>query len=1268
MRKQLFTLCMMVVVAFTSLQSQTVRSFESSNEQIRMTLHTPDLQVQSQVIASDTFNVISLDGFTYSTQVGAPQLPVMRQMVEIPLCESVEVEILSSNSRSLSAQSLSMRYPLMPLQPARRKSDKSPEVLHLDAAVYSQNQMFSCEMLSVNIMGVARDRNLAMVEFSPLSYNPVTGEMQLVTDVQLVLKCKNADLAATRKMKSLHHSGMFATAGVLNDLPLSKDVRTAAPVRYLIVSHSSFRGQLDEFVAWKRQLGYLTDIVYTDDPAVGTTNTAIAAYLKSQYTNATEENPAPTYVLLVGDHQQIPAFSGRASEVDNDHVTDLYFYTWTTGDIVPDCYYGRFSAQNVAQLTPQISKTLLYEQYKFTDPSYLSKAILVAGVDAGYSSDNAYRYGDPAMDYVAKTYVNSANGFSTVYYYKNNTSYAPSGVTVSGSSQSSTTAAVLRNLYNEGAGWVNYSAHGYDDEWSTPNFTTTHVSRMTNNGKPMIMIGNCCLSNKFNTTYASECLGEALLRKDNDAGAVAYIGGTNSTYWNYDFYWSVGVRSSISNTMNASYSANNLGMYDRLFHTHGESFDKWYNTMGSMIMAGNMAVAASGSSSYSKYYWEIYELMGDPSLKPWLGIPGQINLNVPDFIAISDVDVEVDAVPYAYVALLSDENELISAAFADASGRATLSWDYLSLGSYKVVASAQNYKVATAPVEVVSPSNIRLLARHLEASNPVAGDTTTFSFMLYNKGENDFDSISIRLRGNPTQLTSIDGNYIVTNLAAGDSIQLSGVATSVISPSVANQQRVQATMSLLTTGGIVDLPVRFVVSAPKLAAELVSVTGNLVPGGAATLSVRISNNGAATASNLSARMTHLYGLAQVIDTATLHFASLQPDESELVNFNVRLGANVPDIPVLRFDLMLADNGGEQAIAIDVPYKADLYDNFESGDFSTLSWNNDNTYPWIITSTGAHQGQFSARSFNFTSAQDYVESELVITASSPLPGTVRFYYNVSSEENYDKFHFSIDGTEVLSASGTSNNWTLFTYDVEAGSHTYMFSYTKDVSRSYGSDCAWIDEVTIPATSSQCFYEKDTVCVGVPYTHCGESVNTNQVGTVTHSATQNDGMHYLSLDVLPAPEVTILASDDVVIEGDVAYLVAVGADTYRWNMGDTTDVVIVRPDHDTVFVVEGFRGGCSATAQLEMSVLEGHFIGVQEVRTDAVLYPNPTQDRLNVAVPELKSITVFDAVGRMLQRHHVAGSTAFISLKSLTPGIYFVMIETAAGSSMHKIVKQ
>ena len=54
------------------------------------------------------------------------------------------------------------------------------------------------------------------------------------------------------------------------------------------------------------------------------------------------------------------------------------------------------------------------------------------------------------------------------------------------------------------------------------------VNAMSNNNKYPTMVGNCCLTNAFDS---GTCFGEALLRKDN-GGAIGYIGGSDVTYWN----------------------------------------------------------------------------------------------------------------------------------------------------------------------------------------------------------------------------------------------------------------------------------------------------------------------------------------------------------------------------------------------------------------------------------------------------------------------------------------------------------------------------------------------------------------------------------------------------------------------------------------------------------------------------------------------------------------------------------------------------------------
>ena len=51
----------------------------------------------------------------------------------------------------------------------------------------------------------------------------------------------------------------------------------------------------------------------------------------------------------------------------------------------------------------------------------------------------------------------------------------------------------------------------------------------------------------------------------------------------------------------------------------------WFFTSGQMIHSGNLAVT-QGFGGSEQYYWEIYHLMGDPSLMPYLGVPTTLNV------------------------------------------------------------------------------------------------------------------------------------------------------------------------------------------------------------------------------------------------------------------------------------------------------------------------------------------------------------------------------------------------------------------------------------------------------------------------------------------------------------------------------------------------------------------------------------------------------------------------------------------------------------------
>jgi len=134
------------------------------------------------------------------------------------------------------------------------------------------------------------------------------------------------------------------------------------------------------------------------------------------------------------------------------------------------------------------------------------------------------------------------------------------------------------------------------------------------------------------------------------------------------------------------------------------------------------------------------------------------------------------------------------------------------------------------------------------------------------------------------------------------------------------------------------------------------------------------------------------------------------------------------------------------------------EDFESGDFSALPWTMGGDSPWLISTTDYHHGTHSAVSGDINDNQS---STIEVNRNILIAGNISFWYKVSSESNYDFLTFYVDGTEVGSWSGTVD-WTQGTYPLTTGTHNLKWEYSKDVSVSSGSDCAWIDEITFPVS--------------------------------------------------------------------------------------------------------------------------------------------------------------------------------------------------------------
>ena len=113
-----------------------------------------------------------------------------------------------------------------------------------------------------------------------------------------------------------------------------------------------------------------------------------------------------------------------------------------------------------------------------------------------------------------------------------------------------------------------------------------------------------------------------------------------------------------------------------------------------------------------------------------------------------------------------------------------------------------------------------------------------------------------------------------------------------------------------------------------------------------------------------------------------------------------------------------------------------------------SWYRYNTYPFA-----------GAYSFRNPAIGDNTSTSMETTFNLSQNGKVSFWYRVSSEANYDKFYFYLDGVEKLGGISGNVGWYQVTFPLTAGSHTMRWTYVKDEAVKWFDDCVSIDDVSV-----------------------------------------------------------------------------------------------------------------------------------------------------------------------------------------------------------------
>lgn len=378
--------------------------------------------------------------------------------------------------------------------------------------------------------------------------------------------------------------------------------------------------------------------------------------LYQEILNENRDNPGTEYICLVGD------VGGDFSVPTTLHGTSDYHYSLLSGDDpLPDAAVGRISFNSLGELSRITRKILAYERNPDIDnPDWLRRAAVSAGNPiSGLSTilvskwvrDQLLRFGFTSVD--------------TFWY------------TMDGG-----VADFMRQAFGRGMSFINYRGWTGLEGWSARD-----AGRLTNRYLPVAVLLGCSTGD-----YQGRGAGytEALLRAEG--GAIGAVGSaTLQSRVNYNNAMMAGYYRGVldAEVSRLGWTLNYAKI--QLFATYGVTGREWV---------------------ISHAYWT--NLMGDPATVVWRGIPQAVDVELPEFVDISEEPFEVrvtrDGGPVAGVRVgLYKEDNIATAAYTDDGGIARISYNPALLEGGEGIITVSGDLILPASQEIAFRDSPRLM-------------------------------------------------------------------------------------------------------------------------------------------------------------------------------------------------------------------------------------------------------------------------------------------------------------------------------------------------------------------------------------------------------------------------------------------------------------------------------------------------------------------------------------------------------------------------------
>jgi hypothetical protein len=289
------------------------------------------------------------------------------------------------------------------------------------------------------------------------------------------------------------------------------------------------------------------------------------------------------FVVIIGDVEQVPTF------YNGGDASDLPYALMDAGEGFDDylgkeMVVGRISLDTNAEISEYVSKLASFvESERHNDFAWIS----------GGSSEWQNEVCEQTHDWVTE-YCIPSESHNQLFYHDVGS------------------AGALTDYINKGTDAVVYSGHGSTSGWSRYNYGLSNLQLMTNTNDTPIVFGHCCLTASFGI---DNCFAENWIK--TTARGIVYIGGSDSTYWIED---------------DVMEKAEFWAMYMNREVSIAHAVDYGLERVHDM------------TPSSAEYYYTIYQVMGDPTVRLFTGgCPelGRLKLDGTSYSCSATVEIQV---------------------------------------------------------------------------------------------------------------------------------------------------------------------------------------------------------------------------------------------------------------------------------------------------------------------------------------------------------------------------------------------------------------------------------------------------------------------------------------------------------------------------------------------------------------------------------------------------------------------------------------------------